>query len=53
MKQIKSAKPEDVEEFIRYLEVLKKDGVKITVGNAEQIYKNKDMFDIIITDFMK
>ena len=53
MKQVKSAKPEDLKEFASYLEKLKDEGVRITVGNAEQIYANKEMFDLIITDFMK
>ncbi|WP_027728971.1 insulinase family protein [Treponema sp. C6A8] len=53
MKQVKSVKPEDIKEFAGYLELLKKNGVRVVAGSAEQIYANKDMFDLIITEFMK
>ncbi len=53
MKELKSVRPEDKEEFVRYIQLLEKEGSMITVGGAEQIYANKDMFDLIITDFIK
>ena len=53
MKQVKATKPEDAKEFARLLKMLETDGVKVTVGTAEQIYANKDYFDLIMTDFIK
>ena len=53
MKEVKSVKPEDLTEFTRYLEVLIKNGVRVVVGSAEDIYDNQTMFDLIITEFMK
>ena len=53
MKQVKATKAEDALEFARLLKLLETDGVKVTVGTAEQIYANKDYFDLIMTDFIK
>ena len=53
MKETKSVKLEDVKEFIELLKKLEKNGVNVTVGASEQIYANKDMFDLIITDLIK
>ena len=53
MKQVKATKPEDAKEFACLLKMLETDGVKVTVGTAEQIYANKDYFDLIMTDFIK
>jgi Zn-dependent M16 (insulinase) family peptidase len=52
LKQVKSAKTEDVKEFIRLLEMLEKDGAVVTFGSSDQIYDNQQMFDLIITDLI-
>ncbi|WP_027728354.1 insulinase family protein [Treponema sp. C6A8] len=52
LKQVKSVKTEDAKEFIRLLEMLEKDGARITFGNSEQINENQEMYDLIITDLI-
>ena len=52
IRQVKATKPEDAKEFIRLLEMLEKDGARVTFGNAAQIEENKEMFDLILTDLI-
>ena len=53
MHQVKSVTVKDIEEFTKYLTSLNKKGLRVTVGGAEQIYANNELFDLIITDFIK
>lgn len=53
MKEIKSFSKEDFESMLTLTKKLNKNGVKVTVGGAEQINENKEMFDLIITDFIE
>lgn len=53
MKELKSVSPQDKEEFSKLIKILENEGTIITVGGADQIYANKAMFDLIITDFIK
>ena len=53
MKETKGVKLDDIKEFIELIKKIEKDGTKVTIGASDQIYANKDMFDLIITDFIK
>lgn len=53
MKELKSTEEKDIDDFIKMLEILEKDGVKVTAGAAGKIRENSSMFDLIIDDFIK
>ena len=53
MKEAKGTKLEDIKEYLELLNKMETKGTRVTIGASDQIYANKDMFDLIITDFIK
>ena len=53
MKEAKGTKLEDITEYLELLNKMETKGTRVTIGASDQIYANKDMFDLIITDFIK
>ncbi len=53
MKQAKSITAKDVKEFAKNLQSMIEKGVRFTAGNSTNINKNKDLYELVITDLVK
>ena len=53
MKMAKSVTAKDVREFAKNLQSMIDDGVRITAGSSANINKNKELYDLVITDLVK
>ena len=53
MKMAKSVTAKDVKEFSKNLQSMIDDGVRFTAGSTANINKNKDLYDLVITDLVK
>lgn len=53
MKKAKSTDAKDVQQFAENLQTMIDKGVRFTAGSSSSINKNKDLYELVITDLVK